>query len=94
MLDERPSPLQLTGAVVVLAGVVFVASARRAARRRSSRRHGQDRRVSAAAEDLTVRRIGRLLPMTAEPTTDAALVVRAGRVAWSGPDADLPAGRA
>ena len=48
--------------------------------------------MSAAADDLTVRRIGRLLPMTAEPMTDAALVVRAGRVSWSGPDADLPAG--
>jgi len=30
VLDERPSALQVTGAVVVLAGVVFVASARRA----------------------------------------------------------------
>ena len=47
--------------------------------------------MSAAADDLTVRRIRRLLPMTAEPITDAALVVQAGRVAWSGPDADLPA---
>jgi imidazolonepropionase len=40
--------------------------------------------------DLTVRHIGRLLPMTSEPIADAALVVRAGRVAWTGPDAELP----
>lgn len=42
--------------------------------------------------DLVVRRIGRLLPMSAEPVEDAALVVREGRVAWFGADAGLPAG--
>jgi imidazolonepropionase len=40
--------------------------------------------------DLTVRHIGRLLPMTSEPIADAAVVVSAGRVAWTGPDAELP----
>ena len=41
--------------------------------------------------DLTVRHAGRLLTMTGEPLSDAAVVVRAGRVAWVGPDAELPA---
>ena len=41
--------------------------------------------------DLTVRRVGRLLTMTGEPLADAAVVVRDGRVAWTGPDRDLPA---
>ncbi|MGH8868259.1 MAG: imidazolonepropionase [Actinomycetes bacterium] len=41
--------------------------------------------------DLLVRGIGRLLPMTAEPVTSAALVVRDGRIAWSGAERDLPA---
>jgi imidazolonepropionase len=40
--------------------------------------------------DLTVRRAGRLLTMAGEPLADAAVVVRAGRVAWTGPDRDLP----
>jgi imidazolonepropionase len=40
--------------------------------------------------NLTVRRIGRLLTMTGPPVTDAAVVVRDGRVAWTGPDAHLP----
>ena len=44
------------------------------------------------AGDLVVRRIGRLLPMTAPPLAAAALVIRAGRVAWVGRDADLPTG--
>jgi imidazolonepropionase len=41
--------------------------------------------------DLTVRHVGRLLTMAAPPQRDAAVVVRAGRVAWTGADADLPA---
>lgn len=41
--------------------------------------------------NLTVRRIGRLLTMTGDPVHDAAVVVRGGRVAWTGADADLPA---
>ncbi len=40
--------------------------------------------------DLTVRHVGRLLPMSAPPLPDAAVVLRAGRVAWVGPDAELP----
>ena len=40
--------------------------------------------------DLTVRRAGRLLTMAGEPLVDAAVVVRGGRVAWTGPDRDLP----
>jgi imidazolonepropionase len=40
--------------------------------------------------DLTVRRIGRLLTMAGEPVAGAAAVVRDGRVAWTGPDHDLP----
>jgi len=42
--------------------------------------------------NLTVRGIGRLLTMTGDPLAAAAVVVRDGRVAWVGPDADLPAG--
>jgi imidazolonepropionase len=41
--------------------------------------------------DLVVRRIGRLLPMTAEPLAGAAVVVRGGVVAWVGAERDLPA---
>lgn len=41
--------------------------------------------------DLTVRRAGRLLTMSGEPVDDAALVVRGGRVVWSGPERDLAA---
>lgn len=41
--------------------------------------------------NLTVRHIGRLLTMTGEPQADAAVVVRDGRVAWTGPDRALPA---
>lgn len=48
--------------------------------------------MTAPARDLVVRRIGRLLPMTGPVVERAALVARAGRVAWTGPDADLPAG--
>ena len=40
--------------------------------------------------DLTVRHAGRLLTMTGEPLTDAAVVIHGGRVAWVGPDAGLP----
>jgi imidazolonepropionase len=40
--------------------------------------------------DLTVRHVGRLLTMTGEPQSGAVVVVRAGRIAWVGPDADLP----
>jgi imidazolonepropionase len=41
--------------------------------------------------DLTVRRVGRLLTMAGEPVANAAVVVRDGRVAWTGPERDLPA---
>ena len=43
-------------------------------------------------DDLTLRHAGRLLTMAGDPLADAAVVVRAGRVAWTGPDRDLPAG--
>ncbi|MBA2768610.1 MAG: imidazolonepropionase [Sporichthyaceae bacterium] len=41
--------------------------------------------------NLTLRGIGRLLIMSGEPVADAALVVRDGRVAWTGPERSLPA---
>lgn len=41
--------------------------------------------------NLTVRGIGRLLAMAGDPVPDAAVVVRDGRVAWTGPGRDLPA---
>jgi imidazolonepropionase len=41
--------------------------------------------------NLTVRGIGRLLTMTGPVEADAAVVIRDGRVAWTGPDAALPA---
>jgi imidazolonepropionase len=41
--------------------------------------------------NLTVRRAGRLLTMAGDPVRDGAVVVRDGRVAWTGPDAALPA---
>src|SRR5688572_19223463 len=41
--------------------------------------------------NLTVRRIGRLLTMVGEPLADAAVVVRDGRVAWTGHERELPA---
>lgn len=41
--------------------------------------------------NLTVRGIGRLLTMTGEPQRAAALVVRDGRVVWTGPQRALPA---
>ena len=41
--------------------------------------------------NLTVRGIGRLLTMTGAVQTHAAVVVRAGIVAWTGPEAALPA---
>jgi imidazolonepropionase len=40
--------------------------------------------------NLTVRGIGRLLTMTGPVETDAAVVIRAGRVAWTGAAAALP----
>jgi imidazolonepropionase len=40
--------------------------------------------------DLTVRGIGRLLPMSGPPVAGAALVLRGGRVAWVGPERGLP----
>ncbi|MEP6463549.1 MAG: imidazolonepropionase [Frankiaceae bacterium] len=46
--------------------------------------------MSPPSGDLVVRRIGRLLPMTAPLIQNAALVARAGRVAWIGPDRALP----
>ena len=41
--------------------------------------------------NLTVRGIGRLLTMVDEPVSGAALVIRDGRVAWTGSERDLPA---
>ena len=41
--------------------------------------------------NLTVRGIGRLLTMTGPVEVDAAVVIRDGRVAWTGPEAALPA---
>ena len=41
--------------------------------------------------NLTVRGIGRLLTMVGDPVADAAVVVRDGRVAWTGPERELPA---
>ena len=41
--------------------------------------------------NLTVRGIGRLLTMVADPVPDAAVVVRDGRVAWTGPERELSA---
>lgn len=40
--------------------------------------------------NLTVRGIGRLLTMAGPAEVDAAVVIRDGRVAWTGPDAALP----
>ena len=42
--------------------------------------------------NLTVRRIGRLLTMTGPALHDAAVVIRDGRVVWTGPDREIPAG--
>jgi imidazolonepropionase len=42
--------------------------------------------------DLVVRRIGRLTTWHGPVVTGAAVVIRNGRVAWTGPDPDLPAG--
>ena len=44
--------------------------------------------------DLLVRNIGRLLPMrrdASEVITDAAVLIRYGKVAWIGPESELPA---
>jgi imidazolonepropionase len=40
--------------------------------------------------NLTVRGIGRLLTMTGPVEVDAAVIIRDGRVAWTGPEAALP----
>lgn len=40
--------------------------------------------------NLTVRGIGRLLPMTSDPVESAAVAVRDARVAWVGPERELP----
>ena len=40
--------------------------------------------------NLTVHRIGRLLTMSGAPLRAAAVVIRNGRVAWTGPESDLP----
>ncbi|MGZ4597567.1 MAG: imidazolonepropionase [Actinomycetes bacterium] len=40
--------------------------------------------------NLTVRGVGRLLTMTGKPVPDAAVVIRDGRVAWTGPGRELP----
>jgi imidazolonepropionase len=44
--------------------------------------------------DLVVRRIGRLTTWARPVLTDAAIVITDGRVAWAGPDRELPAGLA
>ncbi|MGH8970995.1 MAG: imidazolonepropionase [Actinomycetes bacterium] len=41
--------------------------------------------------NLLVRGVGRLLTMTGEPLAGAAVVVRDGRVAWTGAEGDIPA---
>ncbi len=41
-------------------------------------------------QDLTVRRVGRLVTMAGDPVAGAAVVVRDGRVEWTGADRDLP----
>src|SRR4051794_21916465 len=47
----------------------------------------------ASGADLLVRGIGRLLTMTGAPVDGpAAVVVRDGRIAWTGRQHDLPAG--
>jgi imidazolonepropionase len=48
--------------------------------------------VSEPAGDLLVRRIGRLRTMVGPPVESAAVVVRDGRVAWTGAERALPAG--
>jgi imidazolonepropionase len=40
--------------------------------------------------DLLVRGIGRLVTQAGEPVADAAVVIRGGIVAWTGPERDLP----
>ncbi|MCY7373825.1 MAG: imidazolonepropionase [Spirochaetaceae bacterium] len=40
--------------------------------------------------NLTVHGIGRLLTMSGAPLRAAAVVIRNGRVAWTGPESDLP----
>jgi len=42
--------------------------------------------------DLLVRHIGRLHTMTSPMLTDAALHIRGGRIAWVGPEAEIPGG--
>lgn len=42
-----------------------------------------------SGSDLLVRHIGRLLTMVGPPITDAAVLVRGGRVVWVGADGDL-----
>jgi imidazolonepropionase len=42
--------------------------------------------------DLLVRNVGRLVTMAGAPISDAAVVIRAGHVVWTGPQSDLPAG--
>ncbi len=46
--------------------------------------------MTAPPGDLLVRRIGRLVTMAGPPIASAAVVVRGGRVAWTGPERDLP----
>lgn len=48
--------------------------------------------MSQPADDLVVRRIGRLTTWTMPRIDDAAIVIRMGRVAWVGADRDLPTG--
>jgi imidazolonepropionase len=45
--------------------------------------------VGVPAADLVVRRIGRLLTMAGPPIETAAVVIRAGRVGWAGPEREL-----
>lgn len=48
--------------------------------------------MSAAGEDLVVRRVGRLTTWTGPRLTDAAIVITAGHLEWVGADRDVPTG--
>jgi imidazolonepropionase len=61
----------------------------------SAARPGPGRPGTLLADgDLVVRGIGRLVTEAGPPVAGAAVVIRGGRVAWTGPEPDLPAGAA
>ena len=65
----------------------------RARRRRPDAARARDARAGlAGVSDLVVRRIGRLTTWAQPRLSDAAVVIRDGRVVWVGADRDLPAG--